>query len=185
MQPVWLCIIWPKPFKETYKNTQWRKVLQVQLVWQYIHSGKQSEEAFKYTQGRKLSFGWMYPKSQVGYFPKQIHCSPSIKYTTYLACSKLEDSVRNVTYLYVITTSFVKWLKNSKLKHWNQDRIYLLSVWGRANLESRAGAAKHISLNLTFQFNLQPNRYYNPIRSSLQLFKLHLSYIQNLFKCWI
>ena len=33
MQPMWLCLLWSKIFKSTFENTQWRKVKQMQPVW--------------------------------------------------------------------------------------------------------------------------------------------------------
>ena len=33
MQPVWLCIHSSRQFEETFKNAQWRKVQQMQLMW--------------------------------------------------------------------------------------------------------------------------------------------------------
>ena len=41
MQPMWLCIISGEQFEETFKNTQWRKVKQMQPVRLCILSNKQ------------------------------------------------------------------------------------------------------------------------------------------------
>ena len=41
MQPMWQCIFWCKQFEETFKNTQWRKVKQMQPVRLCILTGRQ------------------------------------------------------------------------------------------------------------------------------------------------
>ena len=47
MQPMWLCIIPCRQFDETFENTQWRKVKQMQSMRLCIISSKLFEDAFK------------------------------------------------------------------------------------------------------------------------------------------
>jgi len=66
MQPVKICLFWSKQLEETFEDTQWRKVKQMQPMWLCIFSGSQFEGPSKETQ---LQFGdnlnifvniWMY-----------------------------------------------------------------------------------------------------------------------------
>ena len=47
MQPMKLCNYLCTPFEDTFKNTQWRKVKQVQPMWLCIISGRPFEDTFK------------------------------------------------------------------------------------------------------------------------------------------
>ena len=51
---MWLCIPSGRRFKDTHENTQWRYVKQMQPMWLYILSGIQLEESFKNTQQTKV-----------------------------------------------------------------------------------------------------------------------------------
>ena len=53
MQPVWLCILWPKQFEDSFENPQWRKIKQMQPMWLCIFTGRRFEETFENTQWRK------------------------------------------------------------------------------------------------------------------------------------
>ena len=54
MQPIRLCIFSGRRFEETFENTQWRKVKQMQSMRLCIFSGKQFEATFENTQWRKV-----------------------------------------------------------------------------------------------------------------------------------
>ena len=53
MQPVWLCILTGRSFEETFENAQWRKVKQMHLLWFGIFLGRPFEETSEDTQWRK------------------------------------------------------------------------------------------------------------------------------------
>ena len=54
MQPMWLCILLFKRFKDTLKNAQWRKVKEMQPMRLCIFSGKSLEDTFVNAQWRKV-----------------------------------------------------------------------------------------------------------------------------------
>ena len=58
MQPVWLCILSGKHFEETFRNTQWRKVKQMQLMRLCILLCQPFEDTFENTLWRKTKQVW-------------------------------------------------------------------------------------------------------------------------------
>ena len=54
MQPVWLCILSGRRFEDTFENTQWRKVKQMQTMWLRLFSGKHFDGSFENTQRREV-----------------------------------------------------------------------------------------------------------------------------------
>ena len=54
MQPMWLCLVSGRPFEETFENAQWRKVKQMQPMWLCILTGRPFEETFENAQWRKV-----------------------------------------------------------------------------------------------------------------------------------
>ena len=55
MQPMWLCILWGRQFGGTFEDTQCRKVKQMQPMWLCILSGMQFEKTFENTQWGKVA----------------------------------------------------------------------------------------------------------------------------------
>ena len=55
---VWLCILCPNQFEDTFENAQWRKAKQMQPVWVCILSGKRFEDTFEITRWRKANVKW-------------------------------------------------------------------------------------------------------------------------------
>ena len=51
---MWLCIFLGKQFEDTFENTQWRKIKQMQKVWLFILLCKQFEDTFENAQWRKV-----------------------------------------------------------------------------------------------------------------------------------
>ena len=47
LQPVWLFILWCKQFEKTFENAQWWKVKKVQPMWLCILSGRQFEDTLE------------------------------------------------------------------------------------------------------------------------------------------
>ena len=64
MQPVRLYILSGRPFEETLKNTQWRKVKPMQPVRLFILTGRPFEETLKKTLRGKVEF-------MTSYFPSR------------------------------------------------------------------------------------------------------------------
>ena len=54
MQPMWQCILSDRPFENTFDNTQWRKAKQVQSMWILILFYKRFEDPFQNKQWRKV-----------------------------------------------------------------------------------------------------------------------------------
>ena len=71
MQPVWICVFSRRPFEDTFKNAQWRKVKQLQPVWICILQSKFFEETCEKTQWGKID--------QAGVFHRI--CCPSQYFT--------------------------------------------------------------------------------------------------------
>ena len=53
MQPMWLFILSCRPFEDTFEITQRRKVKQMQPMWLYLLWGRHVEDTFKNTQWRQ------------------------------------------------------------------------------------------------------------------------------------
>ena len=54
MQPMLLCIFLFKQFEDAFENTQWRKDKQMPPMWLCILSGRSFEDAFENAQWRKV-----------------------------------------------------------------------------------------------------------------------------------
>ena len=54
MQSVRLCLLQGKQFEETFENTQWEKVKQMQLMRLCIFSDRQFEDTFENAQWGKV-----------------------------------------------------------------------------------------------------------------------------------
>ena len=54
MQPVWLCILSGRSFEDTFENAQWRKVKQMQPAWFYMFWSKFFEETCEKTHWTKV-----------------------------------------------------------------------------------------------------------------------------------
>ena len=53
MQPMWLCILWSRPFEDTFWNAQWGKAKPMQPVWLSFPSCRRFEETFENAQWGK------------------------------------------------------------------------------------------------------------------------------------
>ena len=51
---MWLCLLSCRPFEDTFENTQWREVKQMQPMWLCLFSGRRFEETFENTQWGKV-----------------------------------------------------------------------------------------------------------------------------------
>ena len=95
MQPMRLCIFSGKPFEDTFENAQWRKVKQMQLMWLCLFSDRPFEETFENAQWRKAK--QMHPKT---FYPPPLQIkriTDSIIYSAFTSVSRHMKTVHAET----------------------------------------------------------------------------------------
>ena len=63
MQPMWLCLLWPKCVKDTSENTHRRKAKQMQPMWLCLFSGRPFEKSFENPQWLCILSYWQFEDS--------------------------------------------------------------------------------------------------------------------------
>ena len=91
---MWLCILLCKRFEDTFENTQWGKVQQMQPVWLRILSGRRFEKTFKDASSNSCNFR-RYLKRHNG--EKQTKLTPFIECMTSYCPSQYISFLLGVT----------------------------------------------------------------------------------------